>query len=183
MEDKAQNFRGWANGMQANGVPDVTTGYHSRTFWFGPQINLGSLLGLVGNEAASLDVIKSIDMSLKNNHMAAGEWSRSINIKKEVIRLPEEPEKDTPRFAPYPRYKSSWEYLIRIIGLQMDEQNLYLNPFKTVDFSLDNMVLAGKKMSITVQAGWNKVELNGKKAKLPLVIPRTTESVTIQFLK
>ena len=183
VEDKAQNFRGWVNGMKANRVPDVTTGYHSRTCWFGPQINLSSLLGFVGDETASIDIMKSMDMSLKNNHLAAGEWNGSINAKAEVLRLPEEKQKDTPRFAPYPRYKSSWEYLIRLIGLQLDEQNLYLNPFKTVDFSFENIELAGKNLSIKVESGWNHVWINGKKGKVPVVIPRTKEAMNIEFLK
>ena len=183
VEDKAQGFRGWVNGMKPNRVPDVTTGYHSRTCWFGSQINLSSLLGFVGDEPAALDIMKSMDMSLKNNHFAAGEWNGSINAKSEVLPLPEETCKDTPRFAPYPRYKSSWEYVVRLLGLQMDEQSLYLQPFKTVDFRFDDIELAGKKMNITVEAGWNQVLVNGKKAKMPLVIPRNKETVTVQFLK
>jgi uncharacterized protein (DUF608 family) len=183
MEDKAQGFRGWVNGMKPNRVPDVTTGYHSRTCWFGSQINLSSLLGFVGDEPAALDIMKSMDMSLKNNHFAAGEWNGSINAKSEVLPLPEETCKDTPRFAPYPRYKSSWEYVVRLLGLQMDEQSLYLQPFKTVDFRFDDIELAGKKMNITVEAGWNRVLVDGKKAKMPLVIPRTKEAIIVQFLK
>jgi len=183
VEDKAQGFRGWVNGMKPNRVPDVTTGYHSRTCWFGSQINLSSLLGYMGDESASLDIMRSMDRSLKNNHFAAGEWNGSINAQGEVLPLPEETAKDTPRFAPYPRYKSSWEYLVRLLGMQMDEKSLYLQPFKTIDFRFDDLVLAGKKMTISVEAGWNRVLVDGKKAKLPLVIPRTNEAVTIQFTK
>jgi len=184
VEDKAQNFRGWVNGMKPNHVPDYTiNGYHARTCWFGAQINLSSLLGYMGNEVASIDIMRSIDMSLKNNHFAAGEWNGSINAKGEVVSLPEETAKDTPRFAPYPRYKSSWEYFIRLLGLQMDEKTLYLQPFKTVDFHLDDIQLAGKKMSITVEAGWKRVLMNGQKTKLPVSIPRTNESVRVEFLK
>jgi hypothetical protein len=137
----------------------------------------------VGDEPAALDIMRSMDMSLKNNHFAAGEWNGSINAKSEVLPLPEETCKDTPRFAPYPRYKSSWEYVVRLLGLQMDEQSLYLQPFKTVDFRFDDIELAGKKVNITVEAGWNQVLVNGKKAKMPLVIPRSKEAVTVQFLK
>jgi len=183
VEDKAQSLRGWVNGMKPNRVPDVTTGYHSRTCWFGPQINLSSLLGYMGDEVAALDIMRSMDRSLKNNHFAAGEWNGSINAKSEVLPLPEETSKDTPRFAPYPRYKSSWEYLVRLLGLQMDEQSLYMQPYKTVDFRFDNIELAGKKMDVTVEAGWNRVLVDGKKAKMPLVFTRTNAAVTIQFLK
>ena len=183
VEDKSQNFRGWVNGMKPNHIPDVTTGYHSRTCWFGSQINLSSLLGFIGDEKASLDIMRSIDMSLKNNHFAAGEWNGSINAKGEILPLPEETTKDTPRFAPYPRYKSSWEYLIRILGLQMDEKTFYLDPFKTIDFSFENIELAGKKMNITVEAGWNRILVDGKIVNMPVKIERSKESVKLQFLK
>ncbi|MDD4821744.1 MAG: GH116 family glycosyl hydrolase [Bacteroidales bacterium] len=184
VEDKKQNFRGWVNGMKPNRVPDYTiNGYHARTCWFGAQINLSSLLGYVGNELASIDIMRSIDMSLKNNHFAAGEWNGSINAKGEILPLPDETAKDTPRFAPYPRYKSSWEYLIRLLGLQMDEKSLYLQPFKTVDFRFGDIQLAGKKMNITVQAGWNRVLVDGKKVSLPVSIPRTSRPVKVEFLK
>ncbi|MDD4637244.1 MAG: hypothetical protein PHV66_06520, partial [Bacteroidales bacterium] len=174
----------WVNGMKPNRVPDYTiNGYHARTCWFGAQINLSSLLGYVGNELASIDIMRSIDMSLKNNHFAAGEWNGSINAKGEILPLPDETAKDTPRFAPYPRYKSSWEYLIRLLGLQMDEKSLYLQPFKTVDFKFGDIQLAGKKMNITVQAGWNRVLVDGKKVSLPVSIPRTNRPVKVEFLK
>jgi len=137
----------------------------------------------MGDEAAALDIMCSMDMSLKNNHFAVGEWNGSINAKLEVLPLPEETSKDTPHFAPYPRYKSSWEYLVRLLGLQMDEQSLYLQPYKTIDFRFDDIVLAGKKMNVIVEAGWDCVLVDGKKAKIPLVLPRTNETVTIQFLK
>jgi predicted nucleotidyltransferase len=45
--------------------------------------------------------MRSIDMSLKNNYFAAGEWNGSINAKGEILPLPEETSKDTPRFAPF----------------------------------------------------------------------------------
>jgi hypothetical protein len=183
LEDKSQNFRGWCNGMKPNRQPDLAADYHARTCWFGPQINLGSLMGFMGNEEASLDIMRSMDMSLKNNHLAAGEWLGSVNAKGEVVRLPEEICKDTPRFSPYPRYKSSWEYVVRMLGMQMDEKEIVLNPYKTVDFSFQNVQLAGKKMSVSVEAGWKKVLVNGKKSKMPLKIKRDNESVTIQFVR
>jgi uncharacterized protein (DUF608 family) len=183
VEDPTQGFRGWVNGMKPGHVPDTDTGYHSRTFWFGAQLNFASLLGFIGDEAKSLDVMRSIDASLKNNHLAAGEWNRSINAKGEVLGLPEEICKDTPRFAPYPRYKSSWEYLVRLLGLQMDERNFYLTPFKTVDFKFTDLELAGMKLDITVESGWKRVLVDGKETKLPLVIPRIQNSAKMEFLK
>ena len=57
-----------------------------------------------GEEAASLDVIESVEKSLGENVLAAGEWDRALNEKGQVEILPDEPSKDSPRFAPYPRY-------------------------------------------------------------------------------
>lgn len=183
VEDKAQGFRGWVNGMKPGRVPDVDTGYHARTCWFGAQLNFASLLGFVGDEAKSLDVMRSIDASLKNNHLAAGEWNRSINSKGEVLGLPEEICKDTPRFAPYPRYKSSWEYLVRLLGLQLDEKTLYLAPFRTVDFKFADLQLAGMKLDVTVEAGWKRVLVDGEPAPLPVRILRNKKHAQVKFIK
>lgn len=183
VEDQAQGFRGWVNGMKPGRVPDTDTGYHARTCWFGAQLNFASLLGLIGDEAKSLDVMCSIDASLKNNHLAAGEWNRSINSKGEVLGLPEEICKDTPRFAPYPRYKSSWEYLVRLLGLQLDEQTLHLAPFKTVDFKFSGLQLAGMNLDVTVEAGWTRVLVDGKPAKLPVALSRLKPAARIEFIK
>lgn len=183
VEDKAQNFRGWVNGMKPGHVPDTDTGYHSRTCWFGAQLDFASLLGFIGDETKSLDVMRSIDSSLKNNHLAAGEWNRSINAKGDVLGLPEEICKDTPRFAPYPRYKSSWEYLVRLLGLRLDEQSLYLQPFKTMDFKFSGLELAGMKLDVTVEAGWQRVLVDGSPVKFPVKISRIQKFALVEFLK
>jgi len=182
-EDPAQNFRGWANGMKPGRIPDTTTGYHAKTFWFGPQINLGSLLGLYGDEAASLDVIRSVSDSLGKNALAAGEWNRSLDKDGTVVILSEEFCKDTPRFAPYPRYKSSWEYVVRLVGLTLDEKTAYFAPFKTVDFAFHDIALAGLRLDITVQSGWTRALVDGKPAKLPLTLPRTVQTARLEFLR
>lgn len=176
-------FRGWINGLLPNGKID-TSGYHAYTFWLGAQLNMGSLLGLTGNETASLDVIMSVEKSLANNHLAVGEWNQSIDKNNNVITLPNEPGKDTPRFPAYPRYKSSWEYLIRILGLQMDRKYLYFKPFSTISFSINDVTLAGVKLSISVEPGWNNVLINGtysgeKTAK----IDRFLKDCKIEFIK
>ena len=97
--------------------------------------------------------------------------------------LPEEPSKDTPRFPPYPRYKSSWEYLITILGLKMDAQYFYLKPFQTIGFSLDDVELAGTRFTITVQPGWTKTLVDGSLATGPIQVSRTQKSVKLEFLK
>ena len=84
-------------------------------------------------------------------------------------------------FPPYPRYKSSWEYLIRMIGLEMDWEFFYLKPFRTIDFRLENVVLAGTQFSISVKRDWTGVEVDGRDAELPLRLPRTGRSYTVAF--
>jgi hypothetical protein len=182
VEDPSQHFRGWVDGMQEGHIPDMS-GKHSRTFWIGPQINLASLLGMQNEEAASLDVMESVEKSLGTNLLAAGEWNKALNAKGEVELLPEEPAKDTPRFAPYPRYSSAWEYLIRIIGLQMDERTLYLRPFHSIDFNLDSVQLAGMHLTIHVQRGWTRAEVDHKPVSLPVALNRSTKRHEIQFLR
>jgi uncharacterized protein (DUF608 family) len=182
IEDKDKNFRGWANGLKPGRLID-TTGYHAHMFWFGAQFNLASLLSLSGDEEASLDVMKSVEASLNNNHLAAGEWNQSFDENLNILTLPKEPAKDTPRFPAYPRYKSGWEYLVRMIGLQMDEHNFYLQPFKTLDFSFTNIELAGTQFSITVQKDWTKVLVDGKSVDNLPVLPRIIKKYTIDFVK
>jgi hypothetical protein len=144
---------------------------------------MGSLLGLSGNEEASLDVFRSVEMSLRNNHLAAGEWNQSVDANRRVSVLASEPGKDTPRFAPYPRYKVSWEYLIRLLGLQLDRESLYLKPFKTVDFSLERIVLAGETLTVKVQSGWTRAKVDGKPASLPIKLSRTGSEHQIEFTR
>jgi len=95
----------------------------------------------------------------------------------------EEPSKDTPRFPPYPRYKSSWEYLIPILGLKMDAQYFYLKSFQTIGFSLKDVELAGTHFTITVQPGWTKMLVDGSPATGPVLVPRSQKAVTLEFLR
>ncbi len=183
VEDPKQNFRGWANGMLPDGRPDVTTGYHAKTFWLGPQINLASLLAIDGDEIAALDVMKSIESSIGNNLLAVGEWNRSLDKDKNVVLLPHEPEKDTPRFAPYPRYKSSWEWLPRVLGMQMDESKIYLNPFKTIRLELKGVRLAGMQLTVRVEPGWTRAMIDGRPVQLPVALARTQDQWKIDFVR
>jgi uncharacterized protein (DUF608 family) len=182
VDDPTLHFRGWVDGMQEGHVPDMSA-RHSRTFWIGPQINLASLLGMEGEEAASLDVMGSVEKSLGENVLAAGEWNKALNEKGEVELLPDEPSKDSPRFAPYPRYSSAWEYLIRLVGLQMDERTLSLKPFHTVAFNLDNVRLAGMTLTIHVQKGWTHADVDHKPVTLPVVLNRSSLQREVEFLR
>ncbi len=183
VDDPAKGFRGWANGMRPGHQPEMKAGYHSRTCWFGPQEALASLLADAGDESKSLDVFNSIESSLHNNHLFVGEWNKSVGPDGLSRTLPEEPQKDTPRFPPYPRYKSGWEYFRAILGLKMDAQNFYLNPFKTIGFSLHDIELAGTSFTITVEPGWTKVLVDGQPQTIPVRIPRSQRVVNIEFIK
>jgi len=183
VDDPDQKFRGWANGMRPGHQPEMHAGYHSRTCWFGPQEELASLLADAGDEAKSLDVFNSIESSLHNNHLFVGEWNKSVGPDGKSRTLPEEPNKDTPRFPPYPRYKSGWEYLRCILGLKMDAQNFYLSPFKTIGFSLHDVELAGTRFTITVEPGWTKVLIDGKPQTGPVEVPRSQHAATLEFMK
>jgi len=98
-----------------------------------------------------------------------------------VRRLPEEPGKDTPRFPPYPRYKCAWEYLVRILGLKMDEQFLYLSPFRTIDFTLNEVTLAGTSLSVTVQSGWTTAVVDGEPVTGPVRLSRSKDRYKVEF--
>jgi hypothetical protein len=97
--------------------------------------------------------------------------------------LPDEPSKDSPRFAPYPRYSSAWEYLIRMVGLEMDERTLSLDPFHTLAFNMDQVQLAGMTLTIHVQKGWTHAEVDHKRVPLPVVLDRSTDRHEVEFLK
>lgn len=183
VDDPAKGFRGWANGMRPGRVPEMQAGYHSRTCWFGPQEALASLLADAGDEEKSLDVIRSVESSLQNNHLFVGEWNKSVGPDGLSRTLPEEPAKDTPRFPPYPRYKSGWEYLMCILGLKMDAQNFYFKPFKTIGFALRDVELAGTRFTITVQPGWTRVLIDGKPQTGPVQMPRNRSVAKLDFVK
>lgn len=183
VDDPAKAFRGWANGMRPGHQPEIQAGYHSRTCWFGPQEALASLLADAGEEAKSLDVFRSLESSLHNNHLFVGEWNKSVGPDGLSRTLPEEPNKDTPRFPPYPRYKSGWEYLRTILGLKMDAQNFYLKPFQTIGFSLHEIELAGTSFTVVVEPGWTKVFVDGKPQSGAVQVPRNQKKVKLEFLK
>jgi uncharacterized protein (DUF608 family) len=183
VDDPAQGFRGWANGMRPGHQPEMQAGYHSRTCWFGPQEELATLLADNGEETKSLDVMNSVESSLHNNHLFVGEWNKSVGPDGLSRTLPEEPNKDTPRFPPYPRYKSCWEYLMTLLGLKMDAQNFYFKPFKTIGFAIHDVQLGGTDFNVTVQPGWTKVKINGKVQTGAVQVPRTAHRARLEFLK
>ncbi len=182
IEDRENNFKGWVNGLLPGRNSDIVNSqYVAKVFWICAQLDLGSLLGEAGNEPACLDVFKSLEASLHNHHLAVGEYNQSIDADFKTLTLPEEPGKDTPRFPPYPRYKCAWEYLVRILGLKMDERYLYLKPFMTMDFAIRNFKISGIILTVKVTTGWAKAFINGKETSLPVVVDRTKECCDIEF--
>ena len=182
LEDEATGFRGWVNGMLPGRQPDLVSGYHARTCWLGAQLDLASLLGAAGDEASSLDVFRSSEASLGRNHLTVGEWNRAIDAERNVVVL-EEWGKDTPRFPPYPRYTSSWEYLVRMLGLRLDETHLYLAPFRSLRFELCDVLLAGVRLSIRVEPRWNRVFANGVETTGLLALRRDAGAHRVEFLR
>ena len=179
--DPDNGFRGWSNGMLPGGIPDMDSGHHSRTCWICSQLDLGSLLGATGSESQALDVFESVEASLHNNHLAVGEWNQSADENRKNHTLPEEPGKDTPRFPAYPRYKCSWEYLVRLLGMTVDSNYVYLNPFKTIKFGFQDIRLAGMGLSIQVERNWDMAFINGQRATLPLRLNRNGGPYRIVF--
>jgi uncharacterized protein (DUF608 family) len=180
LDDPEGDFRGWVNGMLPGRRPDMTSGYHARTCWLGAQLDLASLLGAVGDEARSLDVFRSIEKSLLNNHLCVGEWNRSIDSEGHAVVL-DEWGKDTPRFPPYPRYTSCWEYLIRMLGLTLDAEFIYLRPFRSLRFELRNVRLAGTSLSVRVEPHWSHAIVDGVEVAGAVKLRRGVSSHIVEF--
>ncbi len=162
IDDPENGFRGWANGKLPDNVPCIDhRQYHVKTCWMGAQLNLASVLGELGCEKEMLDVFYSLEKSLGNNHLAVGEWNRSITPDGKSCPLPQEVAKDTPRFPAYPRYKSCWELLLRLIGLTMNETQMQLNPMRSLGFAIRDVELAGCRLNIEVQENWNTIYVDG----------------------
>lgn len=163
IDDPEHDFRGWSNGRLPDGTPCMDQKqHHVKSCWIGAQLNMGSVLGELGDENAAMDVFASLERSLHNNHLAVGAWNQTITEDAKSCISPEEPSKDTPRFPAYPRYKSSWEYLIRILGLKVDEKMMELHPFHGFDFAIHDVILAGCELNVSVQRNWNMVVVDGE---------------------
>jgi uncharacterized protein (DUF608 family) len=182
VEAASSTFRGWVNGMLPDGRPDATSGYHARTCWLGAQLDLASLLGSVGEEAKSLDVFRSIESSLSGCHLAVGEWNRAVDADGRVVIL-DEWGKDTPRFPPYPRYTSCWEYLIRMLGLSLSEELIYLRPFQSLRFALRGVELAGSTLTIVVEPNWSRAVVNGVEVEQPVALRRGVDRYEVRFTR
>jgi uncharacterized protein (DUF608 family) len=180
--DSSRAFRGWVNGMLPGKQVDQVAGYHARTCWLGAELDLASLLGAVGDEQKSLEVFADVERSLDSNHLAVGEWNRAVDASGGVVVL-NEWGKDTPRFPPYPRYTSSWEYLIRLLGLTLDEDRIYLEPFRTLDFALAGVVLAGLELHVRVERDWSRAVIGGKPVTGSVSLDRRRAAPHVAFVR
>ena len=162
VDDPENDFKGWANGMLPDGVPCIETRmYHAMTCWLSAQFDLASLLGDLGYEDEMLDVLYSLEHSLHNNHLAMGEWNRSVNAEGKSVPLPHEIAKETPRFPSIPRHKSCWELLIRLMGLKLDETTIELKPMRSLDLAIRNIRLAGCDLTVEVEKNWSAIYVDG----------------------
>jgi hypothetical protein len=182
LEDASTGFRGWVNGKLPGGAPDLVSGYHARTCWLGAQLDLASLLGAAGDEARSLDVFLSIERSLFDQHLAVGEWNRAVDASGGVAVV-NDFGKDTPRFPPYPRYTSSWEYLVRMLGLTLTERHAYLRPFRSIGFELRAVQLAGMTLSVRVEPEWTHVRAKGSWLEAPVRLRRDAGVHELEFVR
>ena len=177
-----QGFCGWANGVTF-GRTHVPESIHAATCWLSTQLNLGSLLGLTGDEEACIRVFEAVESSMGRNILAGGEYNKSADDQLHPVTEPREPGKDTPRFPPYPRYKSSWEYVARLLGLTMNWDELFFQPTHQISFRLHDVWLAGLHADIQVEEGWTHVQMDGKEQPLPLRIPRCVKQATLKFIR
>ena len=180
----------WANGMLPEKEKTVRIqsdydgdeficGYHALTCWICTQVELASMLGYFGMDDASREVFSEVSKGIGKNVLAAGEYNRSLDANLQATDTDIEIGKDTPRFPPYPRYKSSWEYLACLLGLKMTMDEMIFSPLHNTDFNINGVILAGVRLNISVQSGWTECFVNG--VKTDPVVSRTANEITLEF--
>ena len=180
----------WTNGMMPDkertveidmtDTEPVICGFHALVCWVGTELVFASMLSRFGLEEESRDVLSNLSRGMGKNVLAVGEFNRMLDKNGEATICFREPGKDTPRFPPYPRYKSSWEYLVTMLGMKMTLTEFSLAPVKNTDFSISGVILAGTEFDITVHSGWTRCLVNG--AESEPTFPRSTEKVTLEFV-
>lgn len=210
MEEKKQGYSVWLNGMLPEReksfnihLCDMTSdekeaqfgaescacfpdeynsnGYHALSAWLSPQMVLASLFGYLGMENESTDIFVNLTRGVDRNIVAVGEYNRAIDKDLNLVTSIQEPGKDTPRFPPYPRYKSSWEYLVCLLGLTLDFDTINLKPFKSLEMSVTDLELAGIRFTVKVEKNWTRCLVNGEEA-VP-TISRKLDYVSMEFVK
>lgn len=187
--DEEKGLSCWLNGMMP--VKEDTyrihkedgayeeCGYHALCCWVSTEMELASLCYRVGLENIGEDIFKNVSEYMGKNVLAVGEYNRALGENFKPVTLKQEPGKDTPRFPPYPRYKSSWEHIISLLNTEIDFESIYLNPTKNADITLKNVIIGNEKFNITVLKNWSQCFVDGEKSQAK--IPRDGKMHTVEF--
>lgn len=189
LTDEEKGLSCWLNGMMP--VKEDTyrihkedgayeeCGYHALCCWVSTEMELASLCYRVGLENIGEDIFKNVSEYMGDNVLAVGEYNRALGEDFKPATLKQEPGKDTPRFPPYPRYKSSWEHIISLLNTETDFESIYLNPAKNADITLKNVIIGNEKFNITVLKNWSQCFVDGEKSQAK--IPRDGKMHTVEF--
>ena len=189
LTDEEKGLSCWLNGMMP--VKEDTyrihkedgayeeCGYHALCCWVSTEMELASLCYRVGLENIGEDIFKNVSEYMGDNVLAVGEYNRALGEVFKPVTLKQEPGKDTPRFPPYPRYKSSWEHIISLLNTETDFESIYLNPAKNADITLKNVIIGNEKFNITVLKNWSQCFVDGEKSQVK--IPRDGKMHTVEF--
>lgn len=189
LTDEEKGLSCWLNGMMP--VKEDTyrihkedgayeeCGYHALCCWVSTEMELASLCYRVGLENIGEDIFKNVSEYMGDNVLAVGEYNRALGEDFRPVTLKQEPGKDTPRFPPYPRYKSSWEHIISLLNTETDFESIYLNPAKNADITLKNVIIGNEKFNITVLKNWSQCFVDGEKSLAK--IPRDGKMHTVEF--
>lgn len=189
LTDEEKGLSCWLNGMMP--VKEDTyrihkedgayeeCGYHALCCWVSTEMELASLCYRVGLENIGEDIFKNVSEYMGDNVLAVGEYNRALGEDFKPVTLKQEPGKDTPRFPPYPRYKSSWEHIISLLNTETDFESIYLNPAKNADITLKNVIIGNEKFNITVLKNWSQCFVDGEKSQAK--IPRDGKMHTVEF--
>lgn len=189
LTDEEKGLSCWLNGMMP--VKEDTyrihkedgayeeCGYHALCCWVSTEMELASLCYRVGLENIGEDIFKNVSEYMGDNVLAVGEYNRALGEDFKPVTLKQEPGKDTPRFPPYPRYKSSWEHIISLLKTETDFESIYLNPAKNADITLKNVIIGNEKFNITVLKNWSQCFVDGEKSQAK--IPRDGKMHTVEF--
>ena len=182
----------WTNGMMPErektididmtDIEPVVCGFHALTCWVSTQMVLASMLARFGLEEEAEDVFSNVSRGMGRNILAVGEFNRMLDKDLSAGLCFREPGKDTPRFPPYPRYKSSWEYLITLLGMTMTLKDFSFAPVKNTEFSVSGVELAGTVFDITVKKNWTECRIDGVPSDPAPTFARSKKKVTLEFI-
>ncbi len=190
LEETEKNYSCWLVGMlpEKEKTPSIhkadaafeECGYHAICCWLSTEMEMASLMYRLDMETEGKDVFYNVSKGVGDNAVAAGEYNRGLADDMTPETMKWEPGKDTPRFPPYPRYKSSWEHIITLLGMELDMDNFFLKPAKNVELHLEKVQIAGTVFTITLKKNWTRCLLNGKESNGRF--SRDLKAVDIKFI-